>query len=174
MSLVPIFVALVALSTYFSRPPQHVRGIIVYYGPQYLVQANADYRNYDLAPYQNCGVSAISPMALGRIHWIKLPNGKWFGPCLGIDAVSRRDYYRAVYKHKEIAEVSDNIRDLFAYYGRPFYGATQTEIWLGECPPYEFEHSALWWTPQLEWETDVTRPTPPLWPIPEQELPQSC
>lgn len=128
-----ISLILVSLATWLTASPTHAEGLLVYYGPDWLARANADYRGYSLADMRdNCGLSLRSPSDLGKIVWVALPDGQWYGPCLSVDVGARHDFYSLVYVKREIAEVTATLRDLLQFkYGSSAWG----QIYIGLCPP---------------------------------------
>lgn len=159
----------VSVITWLTPAPAHAYGRLVRYGPQYLVEANADYRGYDLSPYpERCGVAAISPANLGQIVWVRLPGGDWQGPCLAVDVAARSDFARIVYYVQEIVEVSNDIAAFFGFeYG--IWGEAAFSV----CPPSEASMPKSY-QPRLQTDDDHSEPNPLFWPYPEQQLPQAC
>lgn len=37
-------------------------------------------------------MSAISPSDLGKIFWLRVPDGEWIGGCLAVDVGARVDF----------------------------------------------------------------------------------
>jgi len=129
--LPPALAILVSIATWSAPQPQLSAGLIVVYGNQQLVQANATYRGYELAQFPDqCGLAAISPAMLGSLAWVRVPGGRWLGPCLVVDAVGRTHAYESIYVRQEVAEVS---RATAAALGFE-YGAWG-HIYFGSCPP---------------------------------------
>lgn len=130
-----IFGVLVSIGTWSAPQPTHSYGLIVVYGSQALVEANADFRGYDLSHYPNrCGFSAISPAELGKIGWFRVGNSGWLGPCISTDAVARADAYGSIYERQEVAEVPRWLANRLGFE----YGAWG-EVYFGLCPPlYEW------------------------------------
>jgi hypothetical protein len=165
----PVYLApdvLISVDTWMTPMPTHSKGLLVYYGPQWLIQANADYRGYDLSPYNNrCGVSAISPSDIGKVVWLRVETD-WFGPCLTIDVGARHDYPTQVYKTGEIAEVADWMRDMFRF---PYGSSRPGEVYVGLCPPAE-ESQARFYRPEPAWSPEPS----PLFHVPPQQYPIDC
>lgn len=158
---------IVALSTWLTPMPQHAQGLFVYYGSQRLIEANAAYHGYDLSPYRDrCGVSIISPDDLGRVVWLRIGN-EWYGPCLGVDVASMRDFYNIVYRNGEVAELAEPQRSHFG-----FGSSAPSEIFVGECPP-DSESQPLPYFPQLNFAPAGTI-EPAMYPYPAQEWPGEC
>lgn len=110
----------------------HLSGWVINYGSQRAIEANAEYRGYDLAVYRDrCGLAAMSPANLGSTVWLRTPDGDWWGPCLVVDTVARTDWHHSVIETGEIVEIPRQI--LKALYGTD-YGA-QGEAYFGDCPP---------------------------------------
>ena len=159
---------IVALSTWLAPHPAHMQGRFVYYGSQRLIEANASYRGYDLSHYpERCGLSAIGPDGLGKIYWIRVPGGKWHGPCLAVDVVAQRDFYLSVYDRQEIAELGAVQREWLG-----FRATTWGEVHIGLCPPDE-SSTAQWYAPDMKIQR-AYRPEPALWPFPAQQMPVNC
>lgn len=160
---------IVAFSTWMSASPQHAEGLLVYYGSQQLIEANAAYRGYSLAPYKGrCGVSAISPADLGKIVWLRVEGREWYGPCLFIDVGAKHDFYNLVYIKREVAEVGPAIRNYFNFkWGSSAWG----EIYIGLCPPLDNTSRRPYQPPLAFNSTDYRLPYTQ-WP--EQQLPVDC
>lgn len=159
------FSLVVTVSSWLTPLPQHAAGKLVYYGPQYLSEANADYRGYDLSPYWNrCGVAVMSPADLGRMVWVRKPGGEWLGPCLAVDVAARIHFARAVWYVGEIVDVPKSVRDALGFeFGMP------GEAWIGQCPQ---EGEAQAYDPPKVF-VDEVGPNPNF-VYPPQELPASC
>lgn len=160
---------IVTFATWNTPMPQHAAGKLVVYGPQYLVEANAEWHGYDLAPYTDrCGVSAMSPADLGRVIWMRLPGGAWYGPCLTVDVSKRSQFAYVVYYVGELVEVARPQAKRFGFE----YGA-EGEVWVGLCPP-DAESEAAPYAPPLE--VDIYRPgkSYPMYPYPAQQWPVDC
>lgn len=148
--------------------PQHSAGLLVVYGDQHLIAANADYRGYSLAPYRDaCGVAVMSPSDLGKIIWVRLPNSVWFGPCLAVDVSRRTDFYRYVYQYGEIAEIPNWLASRWGFaHGAP------GEVFVGMCPPLNSTPSV--YAPPLALDDPPLDANPIFWPYPRQVLPTQC
>ena len=156
----------VSVATWLTPLPQHAEGRLVRYGPQYLVEANAEFRGYDLSPYRDrCGLAAMSPADLGRILWLRLPGGEWYGPCLVVDVAMRKHFYTYVQEYQEIVEVGDRQRKLLGDWPSSAWG----EVFVGRCPPRLGQ-------PILYRLTDVRQggPHSSFYPYPAQEIPARC
>lgn len=160
------------LSVYSWSFPQPVysEGLLVVYGGDQLVQANADWRGYTLDPYP-CGASGISPAMLGRIVWFRVEHSDWEGPCLIVDAVARKHAYDSIYVRQEIAEVSRATAAKLGFeygsWGYAFFGA---------CPPNAdslFVQPMLY-QPPLVWDYPPDDGNRSFYPYPEQQLPVNC
>lgn len=164
--LLAILTSILSVASWSEPQPQYSMGLLVTYGNQQLVEANADWRSYDLSLYPNrCGFSAISPAHLGRIAWIRTDGHRWVGPCISVDAVSRRHAYDSIYVRHEIGEVS---RDTAAMLGFE-YGA-QGYVYFGQCPPIgDDDVTPQEYAPPLTWDYPPTDWTPSFYPYPLQE-----
>lgn len=158
----------VSIMTWLTASPAHSEGLLVYYGPQYMAEANAEYRGWTLDPYyERCGLSVMSPSDIGKVVWVKLLNGEWYGPCLSVDVSARKDFYTNVYVKQEVAEVTDRLRDLLRFeHGSSGWG----EIYIGQCPPHPKSTPDLY-SPPLTVSTDERSYAIKL---PKQELPGYC
>lgn len=159
---------ILAVASWIVPQPVHSVGLLVTYGGQDLVQANADWHGYDLAPYPGrCGLSGISPAMLGRIAWVRT-DGRWIGPCLVLDVVARSDAYESIYLRQEVAEVSRaTAAQLGFVYGAP------GEVWFGVCPPKDDAEPASAYRPPLAFDRAPFDQTPSFYPYPAQQLPHS-
>ena len=158
---------LIAVSTWLTPQPQLSQGLLVNYGSQYVVERVARYHGYDLSPYsQRCGIASISPVHLGQVAWIKVGQLDWFGPCLVIDVMARKDAYVGIYINHEIAEIP---RWLASWFG--FTNGAQGLVWFGACPPMD-DSMAQPYQPVLEWDRGDRQPN--FWPYPAQQLPTHC
>lgn len=152
--------------------PVYSSGLLVTYGSQSLVEANADYRSYDLSVYPDrCGLSGISPAGLGRIAYVRTAGSDWIGPCLVVDAVGKVDAYGSIYDRHEIAEVSRSVAEELGFQ----YGS-EGFIWFGLCPP---NPDSLWpqpqpYSPPLVWDTGEPDGHRSWGPYPSQQIPIDC
>lgn len=123
--------AILSVASWSTPQPKLSSGLLVVYGNQYLVEANADWHGYNLTDVpERCGLSAISPAHLGQLAYVRVDGHDWVGPCVVVDAVSRKDAYESIYDRHEIAEISrQTAAELGFAYGGPGY------IWFGPCPP---------------------------------------
>lgn len=150
--------------------PQYSAGLIVNYGAESVVLANADFRGYTLEGYAGGGAS-ISPAMLGRIMWARTEHGDWLGPLLVVDVVARRDAYASIYERREIAELPRGLMAQLGYeYGGPGY------VFFGVCPP---PADSLWPAPQpyappLALDHDGSDGHRSFYPYPAQQTPVVC
>lgn len=170
-AMLPSLIALlVALSVWLTPAPTHARGLLVYYGNDHLAYANADYRGYSLREMRDaCGLSLMSPADLGKIVWVRLNDGSWYGPCSSVDVSARVDFYANVYIRHEIAEVTSTLRDKLQF----IYGSSATgEIYIGLCPPnIESKTRAYAYEPQpLKFSGENN----PYMQWPRQDVPIDC
>lgn len=155
----PILPLLVAWSSWFTPSPRHAYGLIVNYGNQHIIEANAAYRGYDLSYYPDrCAGSAISRMDIGKLFWLKLPDGTWYGGCLFVDVGARHDFPDQI-ERGEIAELPDWMMDKLGV----FYSAWG-EIYIGQCPPLSGQPQR--YSPELIYRND----TAPYVPFPPQDI----
>lgn len=166
------FGLIVSISTWSAPQPVYSEGLIVIYGGQPLIAANAAWHGYDLAPYGGCGFSAISPAMLGRIAWFRSEHGPWFGPCLSVDAVARVHAYASIYDRHEVAEVSWALAAQLGFsnggqWGYAFFGA---------CPPNadSLAVDPQPYAPLLTFDLGPPDHTPSFYPYPAQQLPVVC
>ncbi len=158
---------IVSIATWLTPMPAHAQGLLVVYGSQQLVEANAAFHGYDLSPYRDrCGLSAISPADLGRVMWIRT-GGDWYGPCLAVDVAAIRDFYNVVYVNGEIAEIGRLQSDLFGFRYSAF-----GEVAVSLCPP-ALSSAPQWYSPPLR-EAAPGQIEPSMWPYPPQEFPTDC
>lgn len=152
--------------------PKHSEGLLVIYNGQWMVEANAYHRGYDLSKFPNrCGISGISPAMLGRVAYVRVGN-EWDGPCLVIDSVSSKDAVDSIEGRHEIAEIS--YEQALRLDETWVNGGRWGEVWFGLCPPdermrlhpepYILDRDYTHWP----WRWDD------FWPYPEQELPVNC
>lgn len=154
---------LIAAAVWFTPSPRHAQGLIVNYGNQHMVEVNAQYRGYTLDPYRDrCGGSAISRADIGKMFWLRLPSGAWYGGCLFIDVGARHDFPDQI-NRDEIAELPDWMMAMLD----KFYSA-RGEIYIGKCPPRGGQ--AQVYKPDLVYRNDPA----PYVPFPPQELPIQC
>lgn len=164
---------IVSVNTWLVPFPEYARGWLVLYGSQNLVEANAEFRGYDLSHYRDrCGVSVMSPSDLGKIVWLRdKDTSNWYGPCLGVDVGARRDYYRLIYEKGEIAEVSRIVANLFG-----FEFGERGELFIGQCPPRDEQLEMMdpeIHLPPIVWDIWGEK-NPVFWPYPPQEIPETC
>ena len=168
-----LFVLMITVQTWLTPLPQYAQGKLVYYGRQYLVEANAEYRNYDLSYYRDrCGGSAMSPADLGKIWWFRLdsePSG-WYGPCLFVDVAARQHFRYYVQGVEEIVEIGDPQRKMLGDFGSQMWGV----VWVGRCPPSSIEYEPSRYDLTVEWDRYPYEPTPSFYPYQAQELPMQC
>lgn len=163
-----LFALLVSLSVWLTPSPTHARGLLVTYGPDSLANANAIYRGYSLDAFRDrCGLSVMSPADLGRIVWVRLNDGSWYGPCSGVDVSARHDFYDNVYVRHEIAEVTYTLRDKLRF----VYGSSQQgQIYIGLCPPTVRTIPVRYEPKPLKFSGEKN----PLIAFPRQEQPVDC
>ena len=168
MTAAEIFPLIVAITTWLTPSPAHAEGLLVRYCPADLVEQVAAFRGYDLSPYRDrCGVSLISPADLGRVVWLRVPGGEWYGPCLAMDAANRAHFHRIVYRNREVAEVPNALAARFG-----FCCGAPGEIYIGRCPP-DGAGEPREYRPPLALDAPDSY-TPSMWPYPAQELPRQC
>lgn len=134
-----------------------------------LVEANAEYHGYDLAPYKDrCGFATMSPANLGQIGWFRLPSGEWYGPCLAVDVSAMKDFHANVYIRHEVAEAGPSI---MSAYGVEF--GTRADIHIGLCPP-KHSNGIIYarYLPALRLVAEGTEP--PFIRFPAQQWPVDC
>src|SRR5258706_3926737 len=100
-----LIAAVLAVSSWIAPQPTLSSGLIVVYGNQRLVNANAEWHGYDLRPTKGCGFASISPAHLGRLAYFSVNGVTWVGPCLVVDVVGRSDAYQSIYYRHEIGEI---------------------------------------------------------------------
>jgi len=161
--------AMVSVETWLMPSPAHAEGLLVRYGPQWLVESVAEYRGYDLSPYPDrCGLSLISPSDLGKIVWVRQADGTHYGPCLAVDVAARQHFAWIVYNNREVAEVPNHISTMMG-----FKNGQWGEIYIGVCPP-PADSIPAYYQPPLVLDPDPQSITPSMWPYPEQQLPGEC
>lgn len=167
MSGLWLLTLLLSVRAWVTPQPDYSSGLLVNYGGQSVVQANADWHGYDLAPFYNrCGLASISPAMLGQVAWVRTPGHGWFGPCLVVDVVGRADAYESIYVRHEIAEIPDWLsRRLGFRYGAPGF------IYFGLCPPRAGRPQV--YAPPLSFDT-VGEHTPSFYPYPDPQMPVDC
>lgn len=159
---------IVSVKTWLTGQPIHAQGRLIRYGPDSLTALVAHNLGYDLTPYK-CGVAMPSPADLGKIVWLRVGNGPWYGPCLSMDVARRQDFYEIVYRRREVAEVSDSTRAALGNFPSSAWG----ETFLGECPPPDGDPAYIF-EPKLIWDTPPHEQTPSNYPYPAQEMPGEC
>src|SRR3990167_5316997 len=164
-----LLMMLVTIAVWLMPSPQHAEGLLVRYGPQWLVEAVAEYRGYDLSPYPDrCGLSLISPSDLGKIVWVRQLDGSWYGPCLAMDVAARKDFAWIVYYAQEVAEVPNSISEKMG-----FANGQWGEVYIGDCPPSSDSVPQVY-RPPYELDKDPNSVTPSMWPYPAQQYPVNC
>lgn len=118
----------VILSIWLTPMPHHSMGLLVNYGSVDISRANAEYHGYSLDNFA-FGAASMSPSDLGKIVWVRVTGGNWFGPGLIVDTASRKDMYPYISKG-EILEV-----DIRAVKALGFEYGAQGEAFVGKCPP---------------------------------------
>jgi hypothetical protein len=154
---------LISISTWLTPSPVHAKGLLVNYGNQQIVEANALYRGYDLSFYPNrCGGSAISPADLGKVFYVKLPNGEWYGACLFVDVGARVDFANQI----SIGEVAELPDWMLAKFDK--YFSAEGEIYIGSCPnKYSIPQ---YYKPVITYSNEPH----PYIPYPKQQRPPIC
>lgn len=169
--MLPIVLTILSVASWSAPQPQYSAGLLVTYGNQRLVEANADWHGYDLTAVPGrCGFAAISPAMLGRVAWFRVGQGEWVGPCISVDAVARVHAYASIYQRHEVAEVSRNVAAALGFE----YGAVG-EVFFGPCPP---KAESVWYQPQayapeLSWDTRGEA-TPSWYPYAAQQAVVVC
>lgn len=158
---------MLAVSSWIAPQPQHSKGLIVIYGSDRLVSANARWHSYSLDGYA-FGLASISPQHLGTIAWVRT-NGKWYGPGLIVDVVARGDAFGSIFERHEIAEVSYATAHLLGFDN----GGMAGEIFFGVCPP-PLDSIASPYAPPLVFDYPPYDKTPSFYPYPAQVFPVSC
>jgi len=163
--MIPLLVLVVSVQTWMTPVPAHSLGWLVYYGPRYLVEANAEYRGYDLSPYwQACRVAVMSPADLGKMVWFRRHLGqRSVGPCLAVDISKRSEFYLNVIERGIVADVSTEVG---------FEKGLRAEMYVGSCPPRISEPRR--YLPKVTLDEPPIGPNPLFWPYPSQKLPQRC
>ena len=151
--------------------PTHAEGLLVAYGNQRLVEANAEYRGYDLTPFWNrCGVATISPADIGKVIWLRRVYddhvGEWLGPCLAVDVAAQSDFDRIVYEMHEVAEVPFWMAEMMG-----FVNGGWGQVYIGDCPPGNDSVPQAYAPERTEWQGEAR---PLFWPYPAQEWPVDC
>lgn len=157
----------VTADTWMTPLRGHRSGWLTVYGNQPIVEANADFRGYDLSlSPRRCGLAAISPSMLGQIVWVRTSHGQW-EMCYVVDVVSRVDWFN----YTDSGYLADLPRWLVAEWGSAYgvYG----EFYLGACPPGESSQASDF---QPQYEIDAERPVRGYsgWPYPAQQQPVEC
>lgn len=155
-----------AVSSWVMPQPRLSSGLLVVYGGQQLIQANADWHKYDLAPTHGCGLASISPAMLGQLAWVSVDGKSWQGPCLVVDVQGRNDALDSIFRRHEVAEIS---RDMAARFG--FVHGSAGYIFFGNCPAFE---NPLPYRPPLVLDAPPIDWTPSFYPYPLPELPGKC
>lgn len=169
--LVALLGFMVTVATWLSPQPAFTEGLLVRYGPQWLVEHVAENRGYDLSPFPDrCGLSLMSPSDLGKIVWIQQADGTWYGPCLAMDVAARGDFYTVIYQYQEIAEVPNHVSERMG-----FCCGQWGKVYIGVCPPtFGPEVEAELYRPPLAKDYPPFSVTPSMWPYPEQQYPEPC
>lgn len=170
MTFSPLATLLLALSVWMTPLPRHASGRLVWYGPQSLVELNATYRGYNLSLFRDrCGVAVMSPADLGKVIWLRLPGGEFYGPCLSIDVAGRDNFLHYVNDLNEVAEIATPTRAALGITDDPLNPLG--EVYVGACPP-EILGTPLPYRVTPEYTTDSFHPS--LYPYPPQAWPVSC
>lgn len=161
---------LLALASWAAPQPQYSAGLIVNYGGDDVISANAAFHGYDLAGYYG-GAASVSPAMLGRIMWARAEGGNWHGPFLIVDVGARVDAYRQIFEIGKVAEIP---RTALAAMGETH--GLQGYVFFGTCPPpadsifYEPQPYA----PPLVFDTGVPDGHKSFFPYPAQQTPVEC
>jgi len=161
--------AILSIASWSTPQPKLSTGLLVVYGNQRLVEANADWHGYNLSLIPDrCGFSAISPAHLGQLAYFSVDGEHWIGPCQDDDAVSRGDAYDSIYGRHEIAEIrrSDALKLGFEY-------GHQGYIYFSPCPPRSIV-LARPYAPPLSFDYPPYDYTPSFYPYPEQQKVVRC
>lgn len=161
--------AFLAVSSWVVPQPKLSHGLLVVYGGQQLIQANADWHSYSLVPTHGCGLASISPAMLGQLAWVSVDGVHWQGPCLVIDVAARGDALESIFVRHEIAEISWTMAaDLGFDHGAIGY------VYFGNCPydPHGFTPQA--YLPPFALDVPPLDWTPSFYPYPKPNLPDVC
>ena len=149
------------------QPPLSA-GLLVNYGSQQLVEDQAWYRGYDLSVYRRrCGIAAMSPVHLGRVAWVRVDGGTWFGPCGVVDTVAQGHFNRAVFSLGEVAEIPRWLAERLG-----FKNGAQGQVFFGRCPPTGDWPASRYRPPLRLSQPGETRPS--FWPHAPQQMPGPC
>lgn len=154
----------VSVSTWYTPQPRHGAGLLVNYGADWLVHAQAQYRGYDMAlTRDDCGIATMSPAHLGQVAWVRVAGGDWYGPCVVVDVSRRVDFARYVYEMGEIAEIPWDVAEYLGFvYGAP------GELYLGRCQPHATGTPQVYAPPLVVDEPPLERnPLYSAWPAQE-------
>lgn len=159
-----ILAAILAVSSWAAPQPQLSQGLLVVYGNQQLVEANARWHGYDLSKVPGrCGLASISPMELGKLAWVSVDRRLWLGPCIVVDVQGRDDALDSIYRRHEIAEVSRQMAAVLGFtHGAPGF------VYFGQCPPSGWVAPERY-APPLQLDYWPYSHTPSFWPYPPQE-----
>lgn len=164
-----VFAFLLSIFTWTYPQPQHSAGLLVIYGNDYLVKANADWHGYDLHGYEG-GLASISPSMLGKIAWIRRDGYAWIGPLLVVDVTARGDMPGALAR-EEVAEITYAQADDLDFNNGGRYGY----VWFGFCPPPNgMLPPAEPYDPPIIWDHAPYEKTPSFFPYPVQQRPIDC
>ena len=158
----------VTYETWMTPLAGHRTGWLTVYGSQQTVEANADFRGYDLSlSPRRCGLAALSPAMLGQIVWVRPdPHSPW-EMCYVVDVVSRVDWHA----YTDAGYLADLPRWLIQEWGTNY--GLEGEFALGSCPPGELSVAR----PHVpQYAVDPERPVRPYsgWPYPQQQQPVEC
>lgn len=163
---------ILAVLAWAAPQPQYSQGLLVVYGGQQLIEANAHWHGYDLADVPSrCGFAAISPAMLGRLAWFRTEYSGWVGPCVSVDAVARTHAYGSIFERHEVAEVSRDVAAMLGFeYGAPGY------VFFGSCPPPADSvfYTAQPYAPELTFDHGERDWTPSFYPYPPMQAPVAC
>lgn len=158
---------LISVATWATPEPQHSAGLLVIYGSDRLVAANADWHGYTLDGYAG-GLASISPAHLGRIAWIRRAGLPWIGPLLVVDVTARHDFPGALAR-REIAEITYADAHTLGFDN----GGQDGYVWWGVCPPADLPPAEPY-APPLVWDFAPYEHTPSWAPYAAQQRPVDC
>lgn len=134
------------------------------YGSDYVLKASAEYRGWDVSPYKDI-ISGMSPSDLGKVAWVRLEDGTYYGPLLVGDSGARHDFYKLVYVNHEIAEIGNRLRELMG-----FTYSEWGEVVVSLCPPAS-DSIPVRYQPYLKWDSSGGLDWRE-WP--KQQMPVNC
>lgn len=131
-----LIAGILAVSSWIMPEPQYSQGMILVYGNQRLVEANAAFHGYDLSKMPGrCGFATISPAHLGQIAYITIDGVRWI-KCLVVDVDGRDDAWNAIAVRHEIGEISfADAAWLGLKHNAQGWQGARGRIWFGACLP---------------------------------------